>query len=725
MSNKVLITLLVSTVVLVYLPVFVASGLEFVFDDIRFVEDNDAVHDLGRTIAYFTDLSTVDPHGWGGIYRPLRTLDFAIDWAIATPFESVGKIRWLHFRSLLYHVAAVLLAFALFRRWGATEGAATLGALVFALHPVNVESVAWITSRADVMFLALFLWALLLHGKSEGADRNFFLAAFVLALALLSKESAIVFVGCAVLTDFFFRDGRRLSSTLRRWPKYLVYAALGAGYYILWATLHNAADEPLWHLPVRWGGSLWGTILMMSRGFVYYLRLVFFPVDMAQDWYLAEVPSLDAATAACLLGVVSLVAWALVRAFRGGGVASFATLWFLIAIFPVSNLWAPIGIPTAERFLYLPLVGVSLALGVLLARVWAVSGAGGRAARAGIVLVLLCMAAVSVERSFIWTTSKRLWLSSVTRFESPRSHDWRAKRDRILGENLQRERRRLVDEDRMEEAKTAGERAEAHFEKALAGYDREIEIWYDVLPDPTGPVAQTRALRSLCLSGMQRYQEALEEADRVLRDWADHFQGYASKAVALYGLGRFREAAVCIEASLEQRDHVSNRENAAAIYEKLGMLYEQEGNRAQAYLALRKAWDHLPDAKRNPAVSQALEQMEEEYSGRAGPLGEAVDDNPRDWNSWLELATLYAAYGYYDKSAQIFHELLKSERPQDGDVFILLPYALYQWQWRDTEEGYREAIRIYDIILGQQPEHEAARRERQRCEERLRRLRNQ
>jgi tetratricopeptide (TPR) repeat protein len=718
MNQKLLPLLLVLAVIATYLGVFTAEAPEFVFDDIRFVVDNAAIRDLGNTGAFFTDLKTVDVHGWGGIYRPLRTLDFALDWAISGTWGDEAKILWYHFRNILYHAAAVLLAWLLFRRWGAGDVGAALGALVFALHPVQVESVAWITSRADVLYLVLFLGALWLHGGSVGFDRRFLGASALLALALLAKEAAVVFVGAAVLSDFFFRDDRRIGATFRRWPKYLVYAALAVAYFLIWKYLHDAAEEDWWHTPVRWGGSLAGTLWTMARGFVYYARLVLLPVDMAQDWYLLPVTGPDPLTIVCAIAIAGTVLAALILAFRRGGWFAFAVLWFLIGIFPASNLPAPIGITTAERFLYLPMVGIAAAFGVLLARVWRT----GRPMQAGVITVLFCLAAVSFERTEIWTTNKALWLTTLERFESPRALDWLGKRDRIRGEAAIRRSRILADEDRTEDAKRMAERGKELLEIAIANYDRQMEIWQK-LPDPRGPIALTRAQRSICLSDLGRHQEALEEADRVLFDWPDHYRGHGARALALYGLGRFREAAREIERAIFLRDNPADRKNAAAIYEKLAMLYGQAGNKAQAFIALQKSWEYFPDEERNHEVYRAWKEAERDFVQIRRPYEERVDRNKGDWAAWLELANIYATYGFYEQAGQIYHELLGSENPTTGNPNVLFQYAKLFWQTRDTEEGYEKAAEYYDLILEMVPDHPNAPDERAFCLRELDRLR--
>ena len=182
-----------------------------------------------------------------------------------------------------------------------------------------------------------------------------------------------------------------------------------------------------------------------------------------------------------------------------------------------------------------------------------------------------------------------------------------------------------------------------------------------------------------------------------------------------------RLAARDIEKSLAIRDDPENRRRAAAIYEKLAMRYNRDGNRAQTFLALKNSWKHLPDQERNPEVYRAWKELEAEFRSLAGPPSAALDRDPKDYAAALELASVYANYGYYEQAGRLFHELLGTDRPVSGSPVVLFTYARFYWQTRDTEEGYREAARIYRIILAEDPAHELARAELPRVEAELER----
>ncbi|MBD3161933.1 MAG: hypothetical protein GF328_07500, partial [Candidatus Latescibacteria bacterium] len=348
-------------------------------DDRRFILDNEAVQELspGQVVRFFTDPATLDPVMWRGTYRPLRTLDFAIDYAIGGT-----DARVYHLHSLLIHLISSILVFEIFRRLLRGRLFASLvGALLFALHPVQTESVAWVTSRGDLLAGMYVLAALLAH-----LHRRYVLAAVLFFPALFSKETAVVFPAAALLADLFFRGrgagaaliragfsylaalpaaaSRRLAAAkLRRawreadlpWIPYAAYGALAAGFFVLWlAMMENPG-----HLPGWWGGDYFANLQMMVRGLAYYARVLLLPVELVFDYHVPATTTVDGGTVLGLLLLAGLV----VGCVKGGATFRFATAWFFLLILPTSNLLLTVGIPTAERFLYLPSVGLALGAG--------------------------------------------------------------------------------------------------------------------------------------------------------------------------------------------------------------------------------------------------------------------------------------------------------------------------------------------------------------------------
>lgn len=682
-----------------YAHLFLSPATEFVFDDSRFIEENEAVHDLSNTGRFFTDPTTVDPNAWTGIYRPLRTLDFAVDWAIAG-----ASPRWFHFRNALYHAIGAVLLLLLLGRWGAGRVAATLGALVFALHPVQVEAAGWITSRGDLMCLVFFLLALWLHDRSRGYDGWFAGAAGLLVLALLSKEAAVMFPAAVFLVDFFFRDERRFRRSLKRWPKYLTYVILAGAYFALWTWLHVSRDAPRWHLAVRWGGGFFGTLLTMSRGFVYYFRLLLFPVDMATDWYLLPVKSPDPLTLACAAIVLFVLGWGIWRMFRKGGALAFAILWFFVTMFPTSNLPAPIGITTAERFLNLPLAGIALPAGLLLAWFWRRMPAGRTLA----VATVACLGVVSIDRTFDWDSARTLWTATLRRYDSPRGLEWRADHLRSEAGELKRQAEALRKEEKEGAANRLEDRADVLVRRSLADVDRLIELWRR-MPASEPAISVARSYRAFALYVKGDYEKALEEVEASLRLPVVQGMGraYLVRALCFHDMGDLRASARAVERALDFWNNPNTRLRAAAIYQDLAQWYKERENYARTYAALKQSWKLLPDPVENAGVRESLLEYEERYERLVPQLRAATEADPGDPAAWVELATAFATYGRYEEAEHVFRQLL--DRPGGRIPWILLAYGHWFWEERDTLEGYANATRIYEEVLQKDPANAAAR----------------
>jgi len=497
---------------LAYLPALFGS---YVYDDIRFVKDNQAIESI-TPILYFTDPSTVAEESWEGIYRPLRTLDFAIDVAVA------GKSPFFpHLRNLIYHLLGALLVYELIRRLVDGDGAALYGALAFALHPVHTESVAWITSRADVMVLVAFLGALVLH-----LDGRRWLAALVLVIALLSKEAAVVFPGAVLIAD-------RLRGERIRVGWYALYGALCVCYTVFWFFFLGKGEmDGFGHLNQFWGGSYGANLLTMSKGFLYYLNELLFPVGLAIDYHVPASTSLDTGAA---LGIAAVVVIG-VAAGLAGPRARFAFAWFFILLLPMSNLVRPIGIPTAERFLYLPSVGIALWAAPYLARSRLTLG------------ILVCFFALTFARCFDWQSSEALFASAARVTATPRGLSHRANAE------LEKAHAELAAADRALMEKRGGhvKRAREHAEEVVRLVDELLALYEEQIllsPGKLGAVVLSQKANAFVI--LEEYDQALEAADAAIKLDKKCANAFYNAAVALSRLGEHGKAAANLERARE------------------------------------------------------------------------------------------------------------------------------------------------------------------------------
>lgn len=360
--------------VLAFLP-SLAGG--WVYDDHRFLGDNTALGSWSVLVRAFTDpaVQTADATH-AGLWRPLRTLSFALDRALfaGAPWGS-------HAVNLVLHGAGAWLVARLLAAWRCPPWGACLGAAVYALHPAQVESVAWISSRGDLLCAAA-LWSALLLADG-GRDRAALVAG---ALALLSKEQAVVWPVLAALSAHLAGAPLRRAARTALAPFVVTIVFLAARHLLL--------AEPFQEGGL---GDPSPATAQVAAGLAHQAVFAVLPVRSVFDWQL-PVPRGPGLGLFVSLGVCAALAR---RATRP------AVAWFLAALAPtlLVQLLVPLNILVAERFLLVALP----ALG------WLAGRAVARDARLVVPLaVALCAFGVLTQRSLPrWRSDRALWSSVV------------------------------------------------------------------------------------------------------------------------------------------------------------------------------------------------------------------------------------------------------------------------------------------------------------------------
>src|SRR6267378_2605890 len=328
-------------------------------DDLYIILWNPLVHSVHGVWRAFGE-PYWPPDLGGQMYRPLPLATFAVDWTIAH-----GHPVWFHVMNLLWHAGVAVLVAALARRWADWTAALAAG-LVFAVHPVHVEAVANVVGLGELMAAAgvcLAVYAALVR-------QDVLLSGAALVLGLLSKENAVV---APALIGWAWIVGVPSRPSSRRILAFAVSWLVIAGAYLAvrgvvlhpYARLHATA-------PVFLGESTFAGRLTAIAALGDVLRLLLLPVTLRVDYSPDErtiVRSLS--DGRFLIGLACLALWAglLVMAWRRQRrLEAFGLGWIAIAFLPVSNLLFSTGVLLAERTLYLPSVGVALALGAAFAR---------------------------------------------------------------------------------------------------------------------------------------------------------------------------------------------------------------------------------------------------------------------------------------------------------------------------------------------------------------------
>jgi hypothetical protein len=380
-------------------------GNGFVYDDQLVIVDDPAVR---------LPLSA----GFEGLrYRPLRTLSYRLDYALAGMDP-----RAFHVSNVLYHGATVLLVAALLEALGASALATLAGAMVFAVHPVQADAVSYAAGRRDVLcglFYVLGVVAYLRYRRSGGVV---FLGAAAIAyvLAILAKEMAVTLPIVCFLIDRWER--RRAPSagggpstatfTPRQIAVLVLLTALGAlalGLTYGGHVLHLATERP-WH-----GGSIGANFATVARVWAKYVQLVLWPgalsVDYSYDAFPVSTTIADprAIASVVALGLLAGVAWSSWRLGRRGGLG---LAWAGVALLPVSHV-VPFRELLAEHYLYVPMMGLAVAVSGMLDGALARWSGRRPVLIASAVMVLAALMTRTIVRNRDWRDRITLWSATV------------------------------------------------------------------------------------------------------------------------------------------------------------------------------------------------------------------------------------------------------------------------------------------------------------------------
>jgi Tfp pilus assembly protein PilF len=423
-----------------------------------------------------------------GLYVPASYTLFGLQaWISGAPDPRV-----FHTVSTLLHGASAFLVVRILARLGARPVAAALGGLLFAVHPLQVESVAWISEQRGLLAAVFGLGALTAYVHPERSARRDVLAAVLLAAALLAKPSAAVFPALAlVLEAGMLRRGMRFAA-----PRLAVGFALSAACLVVTKTLQSDDTvKDVVAVPER--------LLVAADALEFYARKVLVPIGLCADH--GRRPSLVVAHGVdgSLVLTLALAAVALgVPALRRHALVPL--LLVLAALAPVLGL-APFGhqeISTvADRYAYLALLGPAL----LVARLASGPASGPVRAIGGAAAAVL--AALSFAQSVHWRDTEAVFARVLE--VNPRS--WVARTNRGLALQARRD---------------------------LDGAEREYRAALDAKPD------HARALNNLGLLAAQRGRT--EEAQALLQRAIDADPRYARphmNLAAIHGnAGRFDAA---------------------------------------------------------------------------------------------------------------------------------------------------------------------------------------
>jgi tetratricopeptide (TPR) repeat protein len=596
---------------------------EFIdFDDRAYVYENPMVAQgltLKGIVWAFTHVHSANWH-------PLTWLSHELDCQLYG-LNPAGH----HLTNVLLHTATVIALFLVLRQMTGALWRSAFVAAVFAIHPLRVESVAWVAERKDSLsglFFMLTIGAYVHYVENLKFQisnfKFFYIASVVLfALGLMCKPMLVTLPLVLLLLDYW--PLRRVESAGRLVVEKLPLLALSAASCILTLLAQNEAisSTASFSVPLRFANALATSMI--------YLGQMVWPAGLAVFYPFPHngLPAWEVALAGTLLAGFSVAAWA---ERRKQPWLLMGWLWYLVMLLPVAGLIQVGGQAHADRYTYLTQIGIYVAVTWLVAE-WRVSRTVLGGLVAGVLAVLMICA---WKQTAYWKTSEILWtrtLACTTGNDVAHNN---------LGDVL-------FHKGRINEAIT-------HFQQTL-----------QINPNYKG----THYNLATALMQKGRVDEAITQYREALQINPGHADAHVNLGNALLQIGRLDEAIIQYQKALQ-----ITPESVDAL-NNLGIVLSQLGRADEAITQFQKALQIKPDsADAHDNYGSGLLQMGKTDEAIA-QLQLALQFKPDDAQAHYNLGIAFSQKGAMDEAITQFQRALQF-KPDYPDACVNLGAALLQ-----------------------------------------------
>ena len=518
----------------------------------------------------------------GQFYRPI----FSVWMLLLHTCGGLAPWFW-HLSSILLHVAATWLVFRICQRLTGNDAAAAAAAAIFAVHPIHVDAVSWVSASCELLFAISALAAMLTlldpplletdkdkkNGRAEEGHNSLpyspvWLSAVWFGAGLLAKETGIAMLAILPVIAWMQLKGR-VAGSQRLWRAVFPYAVVATGYLaVRWAVMRHVRSATAEHS--------WATVVFSAPSILlFYLKKLFFPWNLAGTYVNPLTASPTTLFWLQLFAVVvgaAVVAWLAIRYRSLFGLAAALIVIPVLPALAVIRIYQQ-GSMTNDRYLYLPSAGAALLVALIIQKVWSLA----RPARA---MAIVVVSLVFVTFSVITISQQKYYQDDIA-FNS-----------------------RVIDVS-PSDAFAMGLLGNAYLDQgrqdlALEQFQRAIQI------APDDQKVKSSLARGLFAAG--KYSEAetvlkgLLESPQLTSAWRESMLLWLANVEM--SLGNLTEA----QQVLEQAEHSDDR--FPQLHSMWGMLYQRQGLLPQALTEFEKEFEITgdEDARRRAASVQRLIQ---------------------------------------------------------------------------------------------------------------------
>ena len=395
---------LAAVAMVTFIIYFRTIGFGYVWDDDLYILQNNHINDIRweNIKLFFTNF-------YAGNYQPATILLYAAEHKLFRDSSA-----FLHVNNILLHAANTFLVFMLIRRISPGNIAvALITAALFAVHPMHVESVAWISGRKDVLYSFFFLLSLIMYSSylKKQTFTPLALTALFFVLSCLSKSGAVVLPLVMLLLDYYSNREYCRKMLVEKIPFFCISIVFGiAALYSQKSSIQDMA--PVMSVPDH--------VSVVASSFISYIFKAIVPLNLSAFYpYPPEtghtLPAIYYLSVIC----VGILLLCVCYSRRSGKDIVFGFLFFTSTIILVLQL-IPVGAATmADRYTYIPYIGIFFLIGKLYERTSGHAGSTVNLKAISSMVVIagfIALSAISYQRTAVWENNATLFTDAINKF---------------------------------------------------------------------------------------------------------------------------------------------------------------------------------------------------------------------------------------------------------------------------------------------------------------------
>ncbi len=465
-------------------------------------------------------------------WHPLTWLSFIVD------YQLYGlKAGGYHLTNLILHILSTLLLFWIFCHMTGEIWKSAFIAAFFALHPLHVESVAWVTERKDV--LSAFFWMLTLcayvYYTEKPALKRYLLVLFSFICALMSKSMAITLPFIMLLLDYWPLSRCGIGIESKKGNLFLWQIKEKALFFILSAVFSILTFKAQEGLSVEYPTfPLHSRISNALVSFLAYIKKMLLPLDMTFFYpFINQYPLWQVVAAIMIIILISIYVIVMARRFP---YLLTGWLWYAITIAPVIGIIQFSSQAMADRYIYIPSIGISIMLAWGVPMFFKSENIRKRILFPAALVLLIFMSVITWKQCGYWKNSIEL-----------------------LNHALEIKNDVYIVHDCLGLALSANgnhEEAISHFHQALILKPDYANSYYN---------------RAIVYNNSEKYKEAINDFSQAIRLKPDYIPAYFNRAIAHSKIGKYHLAIDDYSETIRLKpDHADAYNNRGAVYLTLG-----------------------------------------------------------------------------------------------------------------------------------------------------------